>query len=177
MRKLIIAGMAVAMLAIPAVASADVPRYQTQDATFTVTTPSGAGGLWTTKYKVTNNPCDDTFTGKGVVNGLDYDGEKTFNEDVKGTFNSDGTVSLTASRDPLYVSSWSLTNAPMDGSTETQATTNPTVGWTVKMKVTAPEFGNKSTYKNHGQYVKAMGGGDDAAHSCIGMPLNSTQGK
>ena len=98
-----------------AVASADVPRYQTQDATFTVTTPSGAGGLWTTDYKVTNNPCDDTFTGKGVVNGLDYDGEKTFDEDVKGTFNSDGTVSLTASRDP-HVSSWSL---------------SPTLRWTV----------------------------------------------
>ena len=32
-----------------------------------------------------------------------------------------------------------------------------------------------STYKNHGQYVKAMGGGDDAAHSCIGMPINSNQ--
>jgi hypothetical protein len=28
-----------------------------------------------------------------------------------------------------------------------------------------------SNYKNHGQYVKAMGGGADAAHSCIGMPI------
>ena len=28
-------------------------------------------------------------------------------------------------------------------------------------------------YKNHGQYVKAMGGGADAAHSCIGMPIQS----
>ena len=43
------------------------------------------------------------------------------------------------------------------------------------MKVMAPEFGNKSTYKNHGQYVTAMGGGDDAAHSCIGMPINSNK--
>ena len=32
---------------------------------------------------------------------------------------------------------------------------------------------NTTDYKNHGQYVKAMGGGDDAAHSCIGMPINS----
>ena len=32
-----------------------------------------------------------------------------------------------------------------------------------------------SNYKNHGQYVKAMGGGDDAAHSCIGMPINSSK--
>ena len=34
-----------------------------------------------------------------------------------------------------------------------------------------------SNYKNHGQYVKAMGGGDDAAHWCIGMPINSNQSK
>ena len=25
------------------------------------------------------------------------------------------------------------------------------------------------------EYVKAMGGGDDAAHSCIGMPINSNK--
>jgi hypothetical protein len=30
--------------------------------------------------------------------------------------------------------------------------------------------------KNHGQYVKAMGGGKDAARACAAMPLNSTQG-
>ena len=31
--------------------------------------------------------------------------------------------------------------------------------------------------KNHGQYVKAQGGGKVAAQACAGMPLNSTQGK
>ncbi len=36
MRKFIIAGMAVAMLAVPAIASADVQRYQSQTATFTI---------------------------------------------------------------------------------------------------------------------------------------------
>ena len=43
------------------------------------------------------------------------------------------------------------------------------------MKASAPSFKNTSDYKNHGQYVKAMGGGDDAAHSCIGMPINSSK--
>ena len=28
-----------------------------------------------------------------------------------------------------------------------------------------------TTYKNHGQYVKAQGGGGVAAHSCLGRPL------
>ena len=31
--------------------------------------------------------------------------------------------------------------------------------------------------KNHGQFVKAQGGGKVAAQACAGMPLNSTQGK
>ena len=30
---------------------------------------------------------------------------------------------------------------------------------------------SESDYKNHGQYVKAMGGGPEAAHSCIGKPI------
>jgi hypothetical protein len=29
-----------------------------------------------------------------------------------------------------------------------------------------------STFKNHGDYVSSQGGGDDAAHSCIGMPIH-----
>ena len=29
-----------------------------------------------------------------------------------------------------------------------------------------------SNFKNHGEYVSSMGGGDDAAHSCIGMPIH-----
>ena len=30
---------------------------------------------------------------------------------------------------------------------------------------------------NHGQYVKAEGGGKEATQKCAGMPLNSTQGQ
>jgi hypothetical protein len=41
-------------------------------------------------------------------------------------------------------------------------------------KVTTPVI-TSSTYKNHGEYVKAMGGGSDAARSCIGMPINSNK--
>ena len=34
-------------------------------------------------------------------------------------------------------------------------------------------FTSTTDYKNHGQYVKAMAGRDDAAHSCIGTPITS----
>jgi len=29
-----------------------------------------------------------------------------------------------------------------------------------------------SNFKNHGDYVSSQGGGSDAAHSCIGMPVH-----
>ena len=48
-------------------------------------------------------------------------------------------------------------------------------GQRIEVRISTETTTNTSTYKNHGQYVKAMGGGDDAAHSCIGMPINSNQ--
>src|SRR3954454_8521589 len=62
MKKFILAGMAVAMLAIPAVASADVQRYQSQTGTLTARVAYGSDSSVHT-YKVTINPCDNTFTG------------------------------------------------------------------------------------------------------------------
>ena len=32
-------------------------------------------------------------------------------------------------------------------------------------------------YANHGEYVAAMGGGKDAAQSCVGMPIKSNKVK
>jgi hypothetical protein len=51
-----------------------------------------------------------------------------------------------------------------------------------EFKVTQTVDGNTdaattTTYKNHGDYVSVSGGGKAAAQSCVGMPLNSKQGK
>jgi hypothetical protein len=190
MKKFIIAGMAVAMLVIPSIASADVPRYQSQSATFTATQPANEynqwNRLWTRDFTITTNPCDGTFTGTSVVNGDDANGtfdqqvphaDNVPDETVTGKFSADRkTVTFTVTRVGGAVV-WGLTNAPMDSNTITVATLNVSTEQPVEFKVTAPVFSNTSTYKNHGEYVKAMGGGDDAAHSCIGMPINSKQGK
>ena len=64
-----------------------------------------------------------------------------------------------------------LANAPYGGAVTT-ATLNVEVPWTIEMKVTNPIFTNTSNFKNHGDYVSSMGGGSDAAHSCIGMPIS-----
>jgi hypothetical protein len=195
MKKFIIAGMAVAMLAIiPAAASADVQRCEAsvptktviQTATFTATQPYGAvnqwDNLWTHNYTVTVNPETKTFAGVGDVSGPG--GVDAFPEDVTGTINTDGTISYTATRTVnLDVKSYSLVNAVTDGATINNPTTNPATDWTIQMKVSKPVITGTSTstpgtesVKNHGQFVKAQGGGKTAAQACAGMPLNSTPG-
>jgi hypothetical protein len=66
---------------------------------------------------------------------------------------------------------YSLANAPFGGPV-TVATLNQVVPWVIEMKVTKPIATNASNLKNHGDYVSSMGGGADAAHSCIGMPIH-----
>jgi hypothetical protein len=183
MRKLIVAAVAVAAAAVPALtpalASANVPRCQVpvagSTATFTVTSPVTLGdwsNVWNHDFTVTVQP-DGSFVGTDLV----YNGDPStgFIEQDSGTFNSDGTISLNANRPFDYVNSWSLDHAKTDGSI-TDATTQPTVPWTVEMKVTPPAF-NLTDFRNHGQYVSSQGGGKDAAQSCVGMPLNSAQGQ
>jgi hypothetical protein len=162
---------AVAAFMVAGAASADVPRYQTQTATFTVTQPYGVVGQWTNiwkhDYTVTVNPCDGTFEGTGKLsNNVDT---FTDTETISGTFNKT-SVSLTATR-PSDGLVYDLAAAPF-GDTVTLATTTPSVPWEIEMKVTKPVFTNTSNYRNHGDYVSHSGDAG-AAHSCIGKPIQS----
>jgi hypothetical protein len=176
MRKFILGIAAVAALVVPSVASADVARYQEQSATFTAVQPAGQVGqfanVWTHTYNVTVNPCDGTFVGEGVQDGQDQQGVQHFTETVTGSF-GDGTVTFSAHRSDNV--DFALADAPTDGNAITLATSSPVVPWVLEFKVSPPKFTNTTTYKNHGQYVSAQGGGADAAHSCIGMPINSAR--
>ena len=195
MKKFLLIGVAlVAMLAIPSAASADVARCEASvpastkivTATFTATQPYGMidqwDNLWTHNYTVTINPETGTFAGVGEVSGPG--GVDAFPEEVTGTINTDGTVSYTATRTVnLDVTSYTMTNGVTDGITENHPTTNPTVSWEIDMKLSTPVITETITptpgtesVKNHGQFVKAQGGGKTAAQACAGMPLNSTQG-
>jgi hypothetical protein len=196
MRKFIIAGMALAVLAIiPSAASADVARCEAsvptktviKTATFTATQPYGQVGqwdsLWTHNYTVTIDPETGTFAGVGEVSGPG--GVDAFPETITGSINTDGTVlSYTATRTVnLDVRSYSLVNAVTDGTTISNPTTSPATDWTIEMKVSKPVITTSETttpgtesVKNHGQFVKAQSGGKTAAQACAGMPLNSTQG-
>jgi hypothetical protein len=66
---------------------------------------------------------------------------------------------------------YSLSNAPLDNSTVTLATSTPAVPWALEFKV-GKTAGASSNYRNHGDYVSQAGDRADAAHSCIGMPIS-----
>jgi len=173
MRKLIIAGMAIAMLAIPAVASADVQRYQEQTATFTVTQPAGAehqwDNVWTHDFKVSVNPCDGTFSGAGSVSGHDQNGPYSAYETITGTFGDDGSIDFTAKR----TDGLAFSGVNVNDKTVTMGTLNVQSPWVLELLATKPVITNTTSYKNHGEFVKQSADKNDAAHSCIGMPLNS----
>ena len=124
MKKFLITGMALAMLAIPATASADVarceasvPQHQTT-ATFTVNQPKDTtgqfGNVWRHEFKVMVNPCDSTFSGDGPTydNGASV---PTWAENVTGSFGN-GTVSF-ATIPVGGGATFKVTNAPMDNTT------------------------------------------------------------
>src|SRR4051794_22581579 len=178
--KFIVVAGALAALAVPSVASADVVRYQdNQQATFTLTQPvvysdgshAGEFGDWQHDVTVKVNPCDNTFTGTAKVFATDktWGAPVLADENLTGSFGANGTVNFTLTR-PDYSGVETLVGAKMDGTTVSHPTTTGPESYELNMKVTAPVFSNivdGVTYKNHGDYVKGAGAAADAAHSCI----------
>jgi hypothetical protein len=194
MRKFILGVAAVAALALPSVASADVPRCEAAvtvnttvtTATFTWTEPAQFEhqfeNVWT--HNETVIVTGNTFEGTGVQTGQDGNGVQTYTESITGSFGGSplgSTVSFVTHRNDGV--SHSVTNAPTDGSLVIGLATAPTFQVSIDMRVSKPVFTTDTTttvgtesVKNHGQYVKALGGGKVPAQACAGMPLNSTQG-
>jgi hypothetical protein len=172
--KKIILAVAVAAVAITAVAtsvaSAGGPpaRYQTQTATFTVLQPRNAVGqyddVWTHNYKITINPCDNTFSGTGDVTANNA-GPVVWTESITGSFGGN-TVSFETI--PNAGATFKVHNASYGVSVTADSTWTQNI---VEMKASTPGITGTSDYKNHGDYVSSQGGGSDAAHSCIGMPV------
>jgi hypothetical protein len=197
MRKFILGVAAVAALALPSVASADVPRCEAsvpvnttvRTATFTWTEPANVEhqfeNVWTHSYTVIVNP-DNTFDGTGVQDGTDGNGTQHYTELVSGSFSGSplgSTVSFVTQRNDGV--SHSVVNAPANGSLVIGSATGPNNSFQVSidMRIAMPVITTTVTttvgtesVKNHGQYVKALGGGKVPAQACAGMPLNSTQG-
>jgi hypothetical protein len=103
---------------------------------------------------------DGTFTGTGVEDGTDQSGTAHWTETVTGSFGS-GTTTLHVVRDDGVT--WTLLNAPNDGTTVTLTETNPAVSWILEFKITAPVYNvvPPVVVRNHGDCVSG------AAHAGI----------
>jgi hypothetical protein len=184
MRKLIIAGMAVAMLAvIPSAASADVQRCEAQitsttTATFTALQPKDTEhqflNVWKHDFTVTVKP-DGSFSGTGNV--TNNGGAFAWSETITGSSDSD---SISFKTIPTGAATGGATFRVTDAPFDLEVAVDDENTWQandIQMVISPLVFSSTTTDGlNHGQYVSAAGGGKIAAQKCAGMPKNSTQG-
>src|SRR3954471_21375471 len=161
MKKIIlaIAVAAVATMALVSSASADVARYQPTASLDVALTDAQPGNHHT--YTITwTSPCsaDGAFTGTGQ--GSPQAGGA--NESISGTLvgNHLTFTAIYNSFIPGYTWSYDgpLSGAPLG---------DDAAGYHAGASLTTI-----NSVKNHGDYVSSQGGGSDAAHSCIGMPIH-----
>ncbi len=161
LKKIILAAAvaAVAIMAVASIASADVARYQ--QATGLTVTSVFNGVTYVHNYTLTDsNPCGNgSFSGTGVSTSV------VPNEAITGTLtgqniNISGVYPTSYLPDPGYT--WSYNGPLSGGGTYADSHGNQVA---ISFAVTT------SNFKNHGDYVSSQGGGSDAAHSCIGMPI------
>jgi hypothetical protein len=162
MKKIIlaIAVAAVATMALASSALAGVERYQPTASLVVSLTDAQQGNHHT--FAITwTNPCgaDGAFTGTGQ--GSPAAGGA--NESISGTLVGDHLAfkAIYDSTSFLPGYTWSY-DGPLSGA----ALGDSATGYHASASVTAI-----NSVKNHGEYVSSQGGGSDAAHSCIGMPV------
>ena len=145
-------GLLTAIVAGPALAG--VQRYQVATTTYTISVLD----TFTHTFVVALSPCDDSLA---ITGSTPVDSGYYTTETVVGTLAS-GVISFSATYDGPYSPgfAWSgsfpVGGGPLSGQYTGTVTAAPTTF---------------STYKNHGAFVSSMGGGPEAAHSCIGKPI------
>jgi hypothetical protein len=163
------AGLLVGLVAGPvAAAPGGVARNQVTTNTYTMALGYGH------TYNVVISPCNGgTVAASGWQWGSNGNAlTHNPNETITAVLSADGTM-LTfnpAVYDGGWAGapySWSGT-FPVAGGTFTVTDSNGSVYPGVVITRTSTSV---TTWTNHGDFVSSMGGGDDAAHSCIGMPI------
>jgi hypothetical protein len=150
-------GLLTAIVAGPALAGAGgVQRYQVATTSYTISVLDA----FTHIFVVALSPCDDSIT---VTGSTPVDSGYYTTETVVGTL-TNGVIAFSATYDGPYSPgfAWSgsfpVGGGPLSGQYTGTVTAEPTTF---------------SSYKNHGDFVSSMGGGSEAAHSCIGKPIKS----
>jgi hypothetical protein len=163
-----------AVVGLSSSAGAGVARYQIETLQYTVTVE----GTYTHSFTVTVDPCNGTFTATGQSPALPA--AASVYETLSGSTDGLGNLSFTATyyNDPAFTSPtgywWSFAGSFTDANYDFAGTlTNSSLGQSGLTVTGTMNSASFSTYANHGQYVSSMGGGSDAAHSCVGMPMQS----
>ena len=178
--KAALAGAAVLTLSTAALstsASADVARAQVQTYHYPAITYflDGSATPFPQSADITVNPCDGTFGGPGFQPSL---GVPTVTQgSLSGPFGNLAhyTVRYTVGTQTDYVVTADVTVNPDNSFSGTWS--DNYVGGPQHGTVTSasPTSIDSTNFKSHGEYVKSAGGGADAAHSCIGMPVTSNK--
>ena len=150
----------------PSVASSLTPRlsvgngparYQMSSTTYVV---NAYFGTYIHTYVLTTNPCNGTQTMTGAL--ISNDGfQPNTTETVTFTVNGNDVMYHAVYDDPFY-NGYNY-DAEFDGYTYVGPGSQ-----NVQLTVT----NSASNYKNHGEYVSQSANKNDAAHSCIGMPIH-----
>ncbi|MEO8229463.1 MAG: hypothetical protein ABI628_06845 [Chloroflexota bacterium] len=150
-------GLLVGVVAGPVLAgSGGVQRYQVATTSYTVVVLD----TFIHTFVVSVNPCDTSIT---ITGSTPVESDYYTTETVTGTLTG-GVISFNATYDGPYSLGFTWSGSfPVGGG----ALSGAYAGTVTAAPTTL------STYKNHGDYVSSMGGGRDAAHSCIGKPITS----
>ena len=164
-------------------AGASVTRNETTTFTYTVGTSSAVNFYLaadinqTTPYGqtavITFNPCDGSFSGTGTAYPNNTATPTTISGWATGADTFTFTDSYTVGSQTDYMVTANIT-VNDDGSFSGTWSDNYAGGQqTGTVDAGAPVMTGSSSWANHGQYVSSNGGGADAAHSCLGMPMQA----
>ena len=154
----LLAGLSVSSVAA---ATGGPDRYQATTTVYHLAI--GNGHDWT----IVTNPCDGSVSATGFQ---DVTGPT---ENISATLTNGGT---TISFSSVYVGGWGGSpyswwgTFPVAGGS---LSATDSTGATYSNYAVTVTSSSTTSYMNHGDYVSSIGGGADAAHSCIGMPLQS----
>ena len=144
----------VGLVAAPALAVGGPARYQVATTSYTVAVLD----TFIHTFIVVANPCDGSIaiTGSTPLGSGYYT-----TETVTGT-QAGGVITFSSTYDGPYNPGFMWSGSfPVGGG----ALSGDFTGTVTAAPATMTSF------KNHGDYVSSMGGGPDAAHSCIGKPI------
>ena len=152
--------LSVGLVAAPALAVGGGPaRYQVATTSYSVAVLDA----FIHTFIVVANPCDGSIA---ITGSTPIDSGYYTTETVTGT-QAGGVITFSSTYDGPYNPGFMWSGSfPVGGGALSGDYTGTVTA--------APS--TMTSFKNHGDYVSSMGGGPDAAHSCIGMPITHDEG-